>query len=466
MPCNPNDGMAGWEEQLDTLIAPCVAASAATDFVRIGAGALAETGSILAQVTGTRRALVMADEAGFGAAGAGTVASLEAAGFEVRTIIKAIDPLPSASVEEAEPFRAALAEDPDLFPVSVGSGVINDLVKYAAFMTERRYLTVATAASMDGYTSAGAPLAQAGFKVTIPTRAPVAMIGDLDVIAAAPAEMNAWGFGDLAGKIPAGGDWILADLAGAEPIDTRAWALVQDNLAGWLAGPEGIAGGSKDAVARLFVGLTAVGFAMEVHGSSRPASGADHQIAHLWEMKGRMHHGRKVSHGAAVAVATVAVIDLYDWLLEQDLTRLDAAALATNAPDLAAREAALSLAIGDPDIAAKARGELRAKHVSRTEHEARLQRIASGWDVTRARLAGHLRHQSELVAMLHAAGAPANASEIGIGPGQMLATMREAAFIRRRYTIFDFLHETGIFERALTSVAARLSDRTNMEATE
>ncbi|MEO1679311.1 MAG: iron-containing alcohol dehydrogenase [Pseudomonadota bacterium] len=455
--------MTGWEQQIKTLIEPCLAASKVTDVVRIGPGVIGETGHVASQLTDARRALIMADDAGFAAAGAPVVASLEAAGFEVETLVLQADPLPAASVEEAEPFRAALAADPTLFPVSVGSGVINDLVKYAAFETDRRYLTVATAASMDGYTSAGAPLARGGFKVTIPVRAPVAMIADLGVITAAPAEMNGWGFGDLAGKIPAGGDWILADLVGAEPIDDRAWSLVQDTLVDWLSNPAGIPARDQDTVARLFVGLTAVGFAMEFHGSSRPASGADHQIAHLWEMEGHTHGGRKVSHGAAVAIGAVAALALFDWLLAQDLSGLDAAAVAARAPDLATREAALLSAIPDPNISPKALEELRAKHVDQATLEARLTRITAGWTATRARLADNLVRQSEMVEMLRAAGSPAFAADIGVGQDHLMSTIRAAAFIRRRYTILDFLHETGLTEDALAAVAPKLVDARRME---
>jgi glycerol-1-phosphate dehydrogenase [NAD(P)+] len=449
--------MAPWQHQIAELIAPAVARSPATREVRIAPGAAAETGAMAARRTEARTALVIADDAGFAAAGGPVMASLEAAGFGVRQIVLPADPLPVASVEEAEPFRAALAADPGLFPVSVGSGVINDLVKFAAFATDRRYLTVATAASMDGYTSAGAPLSKAGFKVTIPVRAPVAMIADLDVIAAAPAEMNSWGYADLAGKSPAGGDWILADLAGVEPIDSVAFPLVQDHLSDWLSRPEGIAAGDPDAVAGLFIGLTAVGFAMEAHGSSRPASGADHQIAHLWEMAGLRHRGRKVSHGAAVAVGCLSVLALYDWLLGQDLAALDSAAILARAPSLDARLAALDAAIGDPDIAARARAETAAKHADAPAHAARLARIQDGWAAVRDRLRAQLWRHDAMAAMLRSAGAPAAAADIGVGPGHLAATLHAAPFIRRRYTIFDLLYETGLWERALAAVLPRLA---------
>ena len=448
--------MTNWTFQMDSLIAPAVARSKVTDEVVIGPGRLGETGALVRRMTKASQVLLCADEAGFKAAGQPVVTSLLAAGFEVQTHILSIKTLPKASVEEAEPFRALLADDPDLFPVSVGSGVINDLTKYAAFKTDRRYVTIATAASMDGYTSAGAPLAQNGFKVTIPTRAPVAMLADLDVIAAAPAEMNGWGYGDLAGKVPAGGDWILADALGIEPIDDVAWPMVQTHLKGWLAAPKGVRSGNPGSVARLFTGLTAVGFAMEAHGSSRPASGADHQIAHMWEMEDHTHLGQKVSHGAAVSVGCVASLALFDWLLTQDLSTLDNAAIVNRAPDLDAREKALVTAITDPRISEKAKVELAAKFAAPELHRTRLDTLQDCWPALRARLETHLYRSETMADMLQQAGAPAYPSQISVSPDQLLATLHAAAFIRRRYTIFDLLHDIGQTEAAFTAILPKL----------
>ena len=449
--------MTTWTSQMDSLIAPAVSRSNVTDEVMVGEGRLHETGTLVRRMTKASRVLLCADEAGFQAAGPAVQTSLQAEGFEVTKHILPSAPLPKASVEEAEPFRAALATDPKLFPVSVGSGVINDLTKYAAFKTDRRYVTVATAASMDGYTSAGAPLAQNGFKVTIPTRAPIAMLADLDIIANAPAEMNGWGYGDLAGKVPAGGDWIIADALGIEAIDKTAWPLVQDNLRFWLSGPEGIAQGDADTVARLFVGLTAVGFAMEFHGSSRPASGADHQIAHMWEMEGVTFQDRKVSHGAAVSVGCVATLGLFDWLIQQDLTQLDIDAIVANAPDLAAREAALTASIPDGQIAAKAHIELRAKHIDKAALSKRLVHLTDVWPDLRMRLQTHLLRRDDMAQMLRAAGAPVQPGDIGIKSAHFLRTLRAARYIRQRYTVFDLLEDTGLTEAAFHAVLPHLS---------
>ena len=120
-------------------------------------------------------------------------------------------------------------------PVAVGSGVINDLVKYAAELAGMPYVCVPTAASMDGYAASGAALRDDGFKRTFACAAPVAIVADLDVIATAPAAMAGWGYGDLVGKLVAGADWIMADALGVEALNPGPFAMVQNNLIAWLA---------------------------------------------------------------------------------------------------------------------------------------------------------------------------------------------------------------------------------------
>lgn len=135
------------------------------------------------------------------------------------------DPAPYPDQEHLSRVEAALAEV-DAVPVAVGAGTINDRTKLAAQRTGRPYLCVATAASMDGYTSFGAIVTERGFERTIGCPAPRAVIADLGVLAAAPRALSAAGYGDLLGKITAGADWIPADALGIEPIDAEAWSLV------------------------------------------------------------------------------------------------------------------------------------------------------------------------------------------------------------------------------------------------
>jgi glycerol-1-phosphate dehydrogenase [NAD(P)+] len=439
----------------EDVIRQAVARSANVAEVRIGRGVVAEAAALYARHF-TGPACLMADERGWAAAGPQVEASLTAAGIACRRHVIPAHPRPKPTVDLADSMRAALR--PGETPVAVGSGVMNDVVKYAAFGAGTPYLCVATAASMDGYTSAGAPLSEKGFKKTIACRPAKALLADLDIIAAAPAEMTGWGYGDLAGKVPAGGDWIIADALGIEPVDDVAWPMVQDGLEGWLSQPDRIAAGDRDAIEGLFRGLTIVGLAMEVHGSSRPASGADHQIAHLWEMDDLHHRGERVSHGACVAAGTMATLRMYDWLLARDTLAIDPARL--SGVSLTEKEAEVLRLFGPGEIGDRAMTETRLKHVEGTAMQARLTRVHKVWPELSTRLRARLWTADRMASHLSRAGSAVSAADIGVDDPYLYRTILKARFLRSRYTVLDLLDECGLLEQAalaaLTPAGAKM----------
>lgn len=429
----------------EDVIRQAVARSASVAEVRIGRGVLAEAAAVYARHF-TGPVVLMADDRGWAVAGPQVEAALTAAGIACRRHIIPATPRPKPTVDLADSLRAVLR--PGETPVAIGSGVMNDVVKHAAFTSGIPYMCVATAASMDGYTSAGAPLSDKGFKITIPCRPAKVLLADLDVIAAAPAEMTGWGYGDLAGKVPAGGDWMIADALGIEAIDDVAWPMVQGGLEGWLSQPDRIAAGDRDAVEGLFLGLTLVGLAMEAHGSSRPASGADHQIAHLWEMDDLHFGDERVSHGACVAVGTMTALRMYDWLLSRDLTGLDPAHRAAEAPSLAVKEAEIRDRFGPGEIAERAIIETRAKHVEGLALQDRLTRLQNVWPDLSARLRSRLWTADRMAQHLGRAGAPVEPADIGVDPAYLYRTILKARFLRSRYTVLDLLDEVGLLDQA------------------
>ncbi len=436
------------------LISAAVARSASVAEVRIGRGVLTEAAALYARHF-TGPAVLMADERGWSAAGPQVEDALTAAGIPCRRHIIPATPRPKPTVDLADSLRAVLR--PGETPVAIGSGVMNDVVKHAAFTAGIPYLCVATAASMDGYTSAGAPLSEKGFKKTIPCRPAKALLADLDVIAAAPPAMTGWGYGDLAGKVPAGGDWIIADALGIEPIDDVAWPMVQGGLEGWLSQPDRIATGDRGAVEGLFLGLTLVGLAMEAHRSSRPASGADHQIAHLWEMDDLRHDGERVSHGACVAVGTMAALRMYDWLLARDHLSIDPARL--SGTPLAAKEAEIRVLFGPGQIADRAIAETALKHIDGASMTARLTLLHEVWPALSSRLRARLWTADHMAAHLARAGAPVTGADIGVSDDYLYRSILKARFLRSRYTVLDLLDDCGLLEQAAMAALTKGSAR-------
>lgn len=406
------------------------------------------------RAAGNRSPMIVADGNTMEAAGKDALAVLEQAGLSPdRPIVLEAAPRvkPHASLARD---MARVIKEREALPVAVGSGVINDLTKYAAELAGVPYICVATAASMDGYAASGAALLDDGFKRTLDCAPPVSIVADLDVIARAPIRMAGWGYGDLAGKIVAGADWKLADMLGEEAINPEPFALVQNNVRGWLSQPGAIGRGDRAAMGDLVSGLLVSGFAMQAHGNSRPASGAEHLISHVWEMERLTYQGEPAAHGACVGIGTVAILALYEWFLSQDISEdvIARADRAGSSPEQV--EAEISAAFPDPHIADSARAEMRIK-LERARHRTeRLARLAGDWPMLREELRRSCVSPDEMEIGLREAGAPAHPGDFGVPLAKLATEYRRARLIRRRFTILDLLDDLGWLDRAIAALMA------------
>jgi len=302
---------------------------------------------------------------------------------------------------------------------------------------------VATAASMDGYTAYGASITADGAKQTFFCPAPRAVVADMNVISEAPSELNAAGYADLAAKIPAGADWILADAWGIEPIAPGAWSLVQDNLRTWLANPAGVRHGESRAIADLTEGLLMTGFGMQQCKSSRPASGADHQFSHLWDMQHHEYHGAAPLHGCKVAIGTLASTRLYEQLFEQSLEHMNVGEVIQAWPTVEQIDESIRKTHSLPELQTTAMQECRAKYLDIQAATRLFWQLKCTWPALRVRLQRQLIPSDELQEMLAAAGAPEKSEQIGISAARLRQSYYEAQQIRRRFTVLDLAHWTG-----------------------
>jgi glycerol-1-phosphate dehydrogenase [NAD(P)+] len=425
-----------------------VRAASVTREVIVAPGALASLPDVMARNADGRPLLLVTDANTDAAAGQAVETVLSDTAFNLESLVLQGEPRLKPDVEIAHHTASRLAQT-GAVPVAIGAGVVNDLVKYAASLAKRPYICVATAASMDGYAASGAALLDAGFKRTFPCAPPVAVVADLNVLAAAPPNMAGWGYGDLAGKLVAGADWILADALGEEPLAPAPFAMVQDNIRTWLGDPDGVRRHDRAALRGLFEGLLISGFAMQAHGNSRPASGSDHQFAHLWEMERRTVDGLPVSHGVCVGIGCVTVLGLYEWLQGQDLTTVDPARCAARHPRWEETAEHIRAAFPQDFMADSALAETQAKTDGQARIAERLTRLKKSWPQLRKNLAARLPASSEMRDWLRRCGAPAHPSEIGISIAKLRDDVARARMIRRRYTILDLLADLGWLEAAV-----------------
>lgn len=202
---------------------------------------------------------------------------------------------------------AHLPDDAELM-LAIGSGTVHDLTRYCASQRGIPFVSCPTAASVDGFCSAVAAMTWDNCKKTMPAVAPVLVIADLSVIAAAPLSLALSGVGDMVGKYVSVADWRISHLVTSEHICEPIAKITEDASRDVMESAHLLASGDLAAFEKLVYGLLMSGLGIQLYGNSRPASGAEHHISHCIEMEPAalgLHnaalHGEKVGVGCALA---------------------------------------------------------------------------------------------------------------------------------------------------------------------
>ncbi len=435
-------------------IAKALAAATDTAALEIGIDVLDRVAPMFREQFPAKRALVVADENTWRAAGEAVYAYLQRKGVECDEPFIFTDSDLHAEWHFIEMLDERLSAT-DAIAVAVGSGTINDLCKLSSYHQNRPYMCVATAASVDGYSSFGASITYKSMKQTFTCPAPRAILADVGVMAKAPAEMTAAGYADLAAKIPAGAEWIIADFIGSEPIHPEAWHILQDNLKAALADPEGVAALRPEAIAPFVEGLMLSGFAMQAARSSRPASCTDHLFSHLWNMRDHKHNGVTPSHGFQVSVGTLMMCAMFDQMYKSDFTTLDVEACVKAWPTADEVRAAADQLFAGEAFAELGVTEVMAKYGDADEVRRQLQLVKEGWPELRAKLQDQCYTFAEMHRMLTIVGAPTKPEDVGISKQQMLADVPYVRHIRRRYNMMDLGLRAGLLDTWVDGVFGR-----------
>ena len=319
--------------------------------------------------------------------------------------------------------------------LAIGSGVINDLCKCAGGMTSTPYCCVATAPSVDGYTSDGAALAVDGFKQTVRCPAPLALAADTAVLRSAPAKMLAAGYADLVSKVPAGTEWCIGDLLGIEPLRPDVWEIIHRDLRKWIADP--------DDLEHVFGGLAATGYSMQMMLDSRPASGAEHLMSHVWEMNGLAVDGEEVSHGFKVAIGILISAKLFEHLRRlapEEIRRLAVVPATRGERFEEVKRVAAASGIGEAAV-----NVAMKKFLEPAAMLARREALLSQWDKVCAIIDREMLPFAELRELFLKAGVPTRPAEIGLDEALFYHGIHGAQLMRIRYTILDIYYELGLF---------------------
>jgi glycerol-1-phosphate dehydrogenase [NAD(P)+] len=392
-----------------------------------------------------RHALLVMDANTEEAAGSRAARELAAAGVEPHVLRF---PQRSGLLAGEEPLAAARArfraERPDGV-AAVGSGVLTDITRYACHLEGRDFVSVPTAASMDGYASSVAAMELGGVKVSYPAVAPRAISANPSVLAAAPAEMTRSGLGDLLAKASARTDWIAAHLLYGEPFCAEADARVLEPLEHAAAQAEALLAGERQSIERLLIGLLQSGIAIAMVGSSRPASGCEHHASHFWDLLAARGLRPHRPHGLQVGYATHFAMRLQRFAYGGGVPVLG------RPGGIRARDEDATAWLGEPGEAL--REVMVAKRRFLAEQAAHWPEGDERWGQIRAQLAeSALAIFPRVEHALTLAGIPAEAGFLALDAATLRATFRQANRLRARYTVLDFLEGQAVLEQALGAV--------------
>ncbi len=414
----------------------------------VAPGALQNAAEFFRKYFPNQSAAIVADTKTFDIAGRTVLQVLQKSGIPCVQPHIFTDPKFYAAYNFVEELESKLKSH-NAIPVAVGSGSINDVTKLASHRVNRTYMAVGTAASMDGYTASGASITYNDSKQTFGCPAPLAVLADTEILRRAPREMTASGYADLSAKLTAGADWIIADALGIEPIDAKAWQMAQAGLRNALGNPQKISDADAAAIGRLTEALMLGGFSMQWSNTSRPASGAEHQFSHLWDMQHHTYNGKAPSHGFKVGIATLTITALYEYLLTLPIEKLDVDSCCANWPTLADFEKQIRTRYASENFVDKVVEEFSAKYPTREVLRARLQKLSSVWLQLREDIRGQLIPYAELKSMLQTVGAPFESEQIGIARTRLRDSFVQAWYIRRRFTVLDIIYQTQLADQCL-----------------
>jgi glycerol-1-phosphate dehydrogenase [NAD(P)+] len=320
--------------------------------------------------------------------------------------------------------------------IAVGSGTINDLVKYAAARQGKRCAVFATAPSMNGYTSVNAAITVNGHKKSLGAVAPEGVFVDLDVMAKAPKRLIRAGFGDAICRSTAQADWLLAHRLLGRPYRRVPFTLFADLEDEMVVRAKDMVAGDRGAVECLARVLILSGFGMTMAGSSAPASQGEHLISHHLEMMPPDGWDAPF-HGEQIAVTTLVMARLQERMLaHREPPRVHATRVSED--ELVKHFGA--------EVGHECWREIQPKRLNDQSADELNGKLSQAWPAVRGELHGLMRPAREIAAALAAIGAPLTYAELGLERSVFAGAVRYARAIRNRYTFLDLAGDSGLLD--------------------
>lgn len=397
-----------------------------TRVVEIESGVTARVGQILTDADFPRKLLLVADENTLRVS-AGLLESLDAAGFETKKLI--YKNMMYAKEEQVNELKALCGDIDGI--ISVGTGSLNDICRVTAHAMGKRFCIFATAPSMDGFASDTAPIISNNFKNSWKAEQPEIIIADTKILAKAPVELKAAGFGDMVAKYIGIVDWRISHLLTDEYYCPAVANITMEGVNKVVALADKVTEEDEAAAGSIMEGLVLSGFGMKLAMSSRPASGAEHVVSHFWECYKLARGIWPEFHGKKVGVATVLINRIYRNIAER-VTEIHPVADHPDWDDIQSRFSPEQI----PEL-------MKLNSPTITEG-LDLERLRTSWPEIRRIILETLPTDEQLMAMMKAAGAVTEPEDVHVSPELLELGLRYHSYMRHRILLTRLMPMLGL----------------------
>ncbi len=430
--------------QMNNALCDCGKIHSFSADICVAAGALQEIPKYVKAHDGTR-CFLLCDKNTYAAAGQQVEEILKAGGLPYSTYCFSQDTI---EPDEASVGSAVMHYDHSCdFIIGIGSGVINDIGKILSKTARCPYMIVATAPSMDGYASASSSMTRDGLKISLPSKCADVIIGDLDVLCKAPLKMMKSGLGDMLAKYVSICEWRISHIITGEYYCEEIARLIREALQQCANNADGLLKRDAAAVQAVFEGLVIGGVAMNYAGLSRPASGVEHYISHVLDMRG-VEFGTPVEfHGIQCAIGTLISLKLYEKIRKITPSREKALQYAENFSwDDWKMQLRAFLGKGAESMIAL---EEKEQKYNLDSHKARLGIILENWDALLQIMDAELPSSTALEQLLDKIDAPKKLEDIGIPQKLLPRIFKATKDIRDKYVLSRLSWDLGVLDEIL-----------------
>ena len=252
------------------------------------------------------------------------------------------------------------------------------------------------------------------------------------------------GIGDMLAKYISVCEWKISNIITGEYYCENIAEMVRDALNKCVLNADGLLKRDENAVKAVFDGLVLGGVAMNYAGVSRPASGVEHYMSHIWDMRG-LEFGTKVDfHGIQCAVGTLYAAKIYEKIKNYSPDKEKALEYAKNF-DYQAYKQRLRSFLGKGADAMICLEEKEQKY-NIHKHRERLENIIDNWDKIINVIDDEIPPVYELEKLYKKLNMPMTAEEIGIDKDIVPKTFEATKDIRDKYVLSRLCWDLGIME--------------------